>query len=680
MMASGETRLARTAGQARRMAVAAQGFTEPPPDRPGRPPPPAQGVRPHRRDPDRLGQRARAQPGAAAVRPARAAPALAARRRRRRRRAVRVLGPHGGHHPQHRTTTCSAGGWSGPPRGSAVARLERAAAGLHRRGASSASARDGPLTAADLEQRVGPKGPWWDWDDGKIALEYLFRRRASSSPSGAAATSPGSTTSPSASCRRACWRPDADRSRGPQGAAGAGRPGAAAWRRSPTSPTTTARAPTACRPLVAELVEEGRLLPCEVEGWDRPAYPPRRRRRRRDASTAGRCSARSTRWCGTATATSGCSASTTASRSTRRPPKRVYGYYVLPFLLDGELVGRVDLKADRAAGVLRVQARPRRARRHRVADAGELAGELRLMAGWLGLDARRRRRTGGARARAADGPASPLTVDAGRVCLDRTCLESVADPNARRRAGDATSSALRAAAECERDRRCRRRRGASERPTPAALGGPRGRRLLGRVPRRPRRRASSGRSCTALFVLLAISVFLALAIEPGVNRLARRGWRRGTATALILFGVARHVPRVRRRHRHAGRLADRRPAVRTPRRTSRHRRRSINDTFGTNLDAQEVIDDFNDPDGAVQEFIRDQQDDGGAAVGRRARRAAAAAVGAAVHVLPRRRRAEDAPGDLQPAHAGAPGAGAARRGSWPATRPAATSTRGRCWR
>ena len=42
---------------------------------------------------------------------------------------------------------------------------------------------------------------------------------------------------------------------------------------------------------------------------------------------------------------------------------------------------------------------------------------------------------------------------------------------------------------------------------------------------------------SSFVLLLLVSMFLALAIEPGVNRLARSGWRRGSGTALILFGV-----------------------------------------------------------------------------------------------------------------------------------------------
>ena len=111
-----------------------------------------------------------------------------------------------------------------------------------------------------------------------------------------------------------------------------------------------------------------------------------------------------------------------------------------------------------------------------------------------------------------------------------------------------------------------------------------------------------------LFVLLAISVFLSLAIEPGVNRLARRGWRRGSATGLILFGVAAvflvFVVAIGTLvgSQIADLLSDSEAYITDTVNT-------INDTFGTNLDAQEVIADFNDPNGAIQEFIRDQRDE-----------------------------------------------------------------------
>jgi len=66
------------------------------------------------------------------------------------------------------------------------------------------------------------------------------------------------------------------------------------------------------------------------------------------------------------------------------PHQRRYGFYVLPFLLGDRLVARVDLKADRARGRLRVLGKWFEGRRTAaVADA--LDTEVRLLAGWLGL-------------------------------------------------------------------------------------------------------------------------------------------------------------------------------------------------------------------------------------------------------------------------------------------------------
>lgn len=109
-----------------------------------------------------------------------------------------------------------------------------------------------------------------------------------------------------------------------------------------------------------------------------------------------------------------------------------------------------------------------------------------------------------------------------------------------------------------------------------------------------------------IFVLLLLSLFLSLAIEPGVTRLARRGWRRGTATATIVFGVVLAVLLF------VGaiatligsQIAD---LLQNTEDYITDTVRFLNDTFGFNFNATEVIDSFNDPDGPVQEFIADQQ-------------------------------------------------------------------------
>lgn len=67
-------------------------------------------------------------------------------------------------------------------------------------------------------------------------------------------------------------------------------------------------------------------------------------------------------------------------------PKREFGYYVWPFLLDGQLVGRVDLKAERAAGALNVVGAFTEPGQDPVRVAPALAEELRSMASWLALD------------------------------------------------------------------------------------------------------------------------------------------------------------------------------------------------------------------------------------------------------------------------------------------------------
>ncbi|MGZ4770425.1 MAG: AI-2E family transporter, partial [Ilumatobacteraceae bacterium] len=113
-------------------------------------------------------------------------------------------------------------------------------------------------------------------------------------------------------------------------------------------------------------------------------------------------------------------------------------------------------------------------------------------------------------------------------------------------------------------------------------------------------------SLSALVLILLVSLFLSLAIEPGVNRLASRGWRRGTATALILIGVfvgfLVFIVAI-------GTLVGQQIAELLGH-SEKYVNRTVNflnDKFDSHINATQVIASINDPNGAVQRFIRSQQ-------------------------------------------------------------------------
>jgi uncharacterized protein YcaQ len=241
---------------------------------------------------------------------------------------------------------------------------------------------DGPLAASQFTSHTRKSG-WWEWSDTKRALEWLFWAGHITT-----ATRRGSfervydlpeRVIPSAVlCAAVPREDDAHRALIERAARAHGIATSAELRDYFRQPLQAART------AIQSLADEGVLQPVQVEGWGHAWLHRDARIPRRIETRALLAPFDPLIW--------------ERGRTERLhgfryrieiyvpAEKRVHGYYVLPFLLDDRLVGRVDLKADRQNSRLLVRSAhfepgaPDHAR-----DA--LQAELATMAQWLGLEA-----------------------------------------------------------------------------------------------------------------------------------------------------------------------------------------------------------------------------------------------------------------------------------------------------
>jgi uncharacterized protein YcaQ len=213
-------------------------------------------------------------------------------------------------------------------------------------------AEKGPLTAGNVEHESNKRGgSWWGWSDVRRGLQILFLRGevvASGRRNFERSYDLPERRIPAAVLGTVVSETDAIRNlvRTSVRALGIGTVSDIAdYYRLLQAPTRAA---------LDDLVDAGEVVPVTVAGWDRPAYLHAEARIPRRVDAAALLSPfdpivwerdRTLRMFGFHY----------RIEIYTPAPKRVYGYYTLPVLIDEQLVGRVDLKSDRQNGVLRVQ-------------------------------------------------------------------------------------------------------------------------------------------------------------------------------------------------------------------------------------------------------------------------------------------------------------------------------------
>ncbi|WP_310215142.1 winged helix-turn-helix domain-containing protein [Caulobacter sp. BE264] len=242
----------------------------------------------------------------------------------------------------------------------------------------------GPLAASDLELGAKGAGGWWGWSEGKRAMECLFWTGRLTTATRRGAFERVYDLPERVLPKAIHETPTPERGEACRGLLKiAARAMGVATERDLRDYFRLNLADA--REGVAALAAEGALLPVNVKGWDQPAYLWPEARRPRAIKTAALLSPFDNLiWF--------------RERAERLfdvrvrleiytpAHKRIHGYYVLPFLQNEQITARVDLKADRKTGRLLVLAA--HAERHADTETpGALAAELALMARWLGLRA-----------------------------------------------------------------------------------------------------------------------------------------------------------------------------------------------------------------------------------------------------------------------------------------------------